>query len=132
MADPALELVAAKLRVPRPHRQLLPRPRLEALSRSYPVVLLVADAGFGKTSLLYQRTLGTAGTMWYSMDERDRDPVTFAQHLLATAQSTLALSAEDWPSIARLAPESFAEWLVGRLFTLIGKFQSPALLVLDD
>lgn len=68
-----------KLRPPRPTEDAIARPRLIArLNRLAPLTIVVAPAGYGKTTLismwLAQSHLPTA---WVSLDEEDNDPRTF-------------------------------------------------------
>ena len=75
-------------------RKPLPRPRLESLGDvldgSYPVVLVVAPAGYGKSTLMAQwhANLVERGVpcAWLSLDEDDNDKVRFMRHLLAALQ----------------------------------------------
>jgi LuxR family transcriptional regulator, maltose regulon positive regulatory protein len=72
-------------------RRPLPRPRLDSLSDvldgSYPVVLVVAPAGYGKSTLMarWHTQLVDRGVpcAWLSLDENDDDKVRFMRHLLA-------------------------------------------------
>jgi ATP/maltotriose-dependent transcriptional regulator MalT len=75
-------------------RRPLPRPRLEmlgdVLDGTYPVVLVIAPAGYGKSTLMAQwhtllieRSIPCA---WLSLDEGDNDKVRFMRHLLAALQ----------------------------------------------
>ena len=89
MAHP---LVETKLLLPRPRREVVPRPRLAHLllrgSRG-PVTLVSAPAGFGKTTLLTS-WFATAGSTqdddhlvaWVSLDERDREATSFWTYVL--------------------------------------------------
>src|ERR1700678_62525 len=72
-------------------RRPMPRPRLDSLSDvldgSYPVGLVVAPAGYGKSTLsarwhtqLVDRGVPCA---WLSLDENDDDKVRFLRHLFA-------------------------------------------------
>jgi LuxR family maltose regulon positive regulatory protein len=72
-------------------RRPLPRPRLDSLSDvldgGYPVVLAVAPAGYGKSTLMAQwhsqfleRHVPSA---WLSLDPNDDDKVRFMRHLVA-------------------------------------------------
>jgi LuxR family transcriptional regulator, maltose regulon positive regulatory protein len=75
-------------------RRPLPRPRLESLSDvldgGYPVVLVVAPAGYGKSTLMAQwhANLVERGVpcAWLSLDDDDNDKVRFMRHLLAALQ----------------------------------------------
>ena len=51
------------------------------------VVLVVAEAGYGKTTLLadYSRR-ARLRTIWYRLDEEDRDPVAFLNYLVAAGR----------------------------------------------
>jgi LuxR family maltose regulon positive regulatory protein len=75
-------------------RRPLPRPRLDScadvLSGAFPVTLLVAPAGYGKSTLMAQwhgilveRGVACA---WLSLDEDDDDKVRFMRHLIAALQ----------------------------------------------
>jgi LuxR family maltose regulon positive regulatory protein len=72
-------------------RRPLPRRRLDSLSDvlegSYPVVLVVAPAGYGKSTLMarWHAQLVDRGVpcAWLSLDENDDDKVRFMRHLFA-------------------------------------------------
>ncbi len=50
-------------------------------------VFVIAEAGFGKTTLLADFTRRTRlRTLWYRLDEEDRDPVAFLNYLVAAGQ----------------------------------------------
>ncbi len=51
------------------------------------VVLVIADAGYGKTTLLADFTERTRARMlWYRLDDDDRDWVSFLRHLIAAGR----------------------------------------------
>jgi len=126
----------ARLRVPRPRDDLIHRPRLEdTLDRvmSYPVVLVEADAGYGKTTaaLVLARRCVHA---WYALTSADRDPAVFLTHLLAAvdracpgvaAEVTNRVSAEIaagiWPAVVDEVTRAIDD-----------RLESDAYLVLDD
>ena len=75
-------------------RRPLPRPKLdsscEVLDGNHPVVLVIAPAGYGKSTLmarwhthLVERGVACA---WLSLDEDDDDKVRFMRHLVAALQ----------------------------------------------
>src|SRR5580704_17659243 len=76
-------------------RKPLPRPRLDSLSDvldgSYPVVLVAAPAGYGKSTLMAQwhAHLVDQGVpcAWLSVDEADDDKVRFVRHLVAALRT---------------------------------------------
>lgn len=118
----------------------LPRPRLddcrEVLDGRYPVVAVVAPAGYGKSTLLtrwHARLVGQGvSCAWLSLDEDDDDPARFMRHLVAALQRADphigAAAAENLP--ADLAGDSNAllEALAGDL-AAIGR---RLVLFLDD
>jgi DNA-binding SARP family transcriptional activator len=79
------EISLAKINPPQ-LRHLLSRPLLLKYlerCRQYPLTLISANTGFGKTSLLtdFVRQAGLP-CAWYSLDEGDRDPAVFCNYLL--------------------------------------------------
>ena len=81
-----ITIIATKIRVPLPPRQLLHRTRLIAalsLCRDYRLTLISAGAGYGKTTLLTDFARHTSLPLcWYALDESDRDPAVFCAYLL--------------------------------------------------
>jgi LuxR family maltose regulon positive regulatory protein len=75
-------------------RRPLPRARLDSLTDvlegNYPVVLVAAPAGYGKSTLMAQWHAQLVGQSvpcaWLSLDENDDDNVRFVRHLLAALQ----------------------------------------------
>jgi len=121
-------------------RRPLPRPRLDSLSDvldgGYPVVLLLAPAGYGKSTLMAQwhselldRHVHCA---WLSLDPDDDDKVRFMRHLVAALHKADArigqvmeanLSA-DFPSGTRTLLEALAYDLA--------RLEQRVVLFLDD
>jgi LuxR family transcriptional regulator, maltose regulon positive regulatory protein len=84
-------------------RKPLPRPRLDSssdvLDGVFPVVLVAAPAGYGKSTLmarwharLLERGVSCA---WLSVDEHDNDAARFLQHLIAALQKASAHIGKD-------------------------------------
>src|SRR5512139_1129085 len=72
-------LISTKLQRPRIGRDLVQRPRLlEQLASPATLTLVVAPAGYGKTTLLIA---------WLSLDAQDNDLITFATYLVAAVQT---------------------------------------------
>ncbi|MET0851235.1 MAG: helix-turn-helix transcriptional regulator, partial [Candidatus Rokuibacteriota bacterium] len=89
MAEPFV-LPASKLAPPRTRVALLPRPQLLDLVRrglARRLVLLTAEAGYGKTTLLVS-ALGEVDrpVAWLTLDERDTDPTLFAAGIVLALQ----------------------------------------------
>lgn len=80
----------AKVQRPALREETLERPRLLDWLRAKihgRVVLLLADAGYGKTTLLADFSRRTRlRTLWYRLDETDRDWTSFLRHLVAAGR----------------------------------------------
>ena len=80
----------AKVQRPPLRDETLERPRLLDWLRIKihgRVVLLLADAGYGKTTLLADFSRRTRlRTLWYRLDETDRDWTSFLRHLVAAGR----------------------------------------------
>jgi DNA-binding SARP family transcriptional activator len=79
-----------KVQAPALRTETLERPRLLDWLRAKihsRVVLLIADAGYGKTTLLADFSRRTRlRTLWYRLDETDRDWTSFLRHLVAAGR----------------------------------------------
>src|ERR1700756_5567955 len=96
-------IIQAKLFPATGTRKPLPRPRLdssgEVLNGTFPVVLVAAPAGYGKSTLmgrwhanLLERGVACA---WLSLDEDDNDAARFLRHLIAALQKASANIGKD-------------------------------------
>src|SRR5437867_6399121 len=79
-------LLKAKLSRPNLGALVLDRPRLVramADNAQRPLALLIADAGYGKTTLLtaFARSVPRP-VVWYSLMPSDADPIVFSRYLL--------------------------------------------------
>lgn len=137
--SPAGVLLKAKLVRPNLAPQVLDRPRLQHALREHaerPLTLVVADAGYGKTTLLTAFTRAMARpVVWYSLMASDADPVVFGRYLLEGFRRDQPRFGRDF---ARALDEArpggrTAEMLAGTLANeLAGLKGAPRLLVLDD
>src|SRR5262245_1947363 len=79
-------LVATKLLQPRPRRDAVTRPRLDAVlgrAADVPVIVVSAPAGFGKTTLLAGWLAAIdLPAAWVSLDARDRRAASFWSYVL--------------------------------------------------
>lgn len=135
-------LLPLKIAPPPPQRGSLLRPNLQALlseARLQPVTLVVAPAGFGKTTMLAQwaqelrRT--NAQVCWLSLDDQERDPALFLAYLIRSFQASIpgigidawrilnsaAKIHQDWPLIASALCQDLQSQLV-----------TTTVLILDD
>ena len=110
MSPRALHVLSTKLRPPASLADAIDRPRLtERLVCTLPkVALVIAAAGFGKTTLIAQchKQLGTRG-VWLSLDRNDQDPFIFVRHLIACFNRT--------HTVISVATEGFVEGRVASL-----------------
>jgi LuxR family maltose regulon positive regulatory protein len=90
--EPQLWLAETKFSPPLLREDVIPRRRLLEDLRSrldaYPLTLLSAPAGYGKTTLLaaLPPTYPELSTAWLSLDETDNDPVRFLTALITSLQ----------------------------------------------
>jgi LuxR family maltose regulon positive regulatory protein len=131
-------LLATKLHRPRPTSKLVVRPRLtqrldKGLQNGHRLFLVVAPAGYGKTTLMTDWLDRTAlPSAWLSLDEADNDPFRFFTYLVAALQETLG------PELAHPLPEAFpmtpqsAEAHVHPLINDLTAVDRPIVLALDD
>ncbi len=79
-------LLITRFTVPPVRPTLLPRKHLiEVLdqSRSFPLILISAPTGFGKTTLLSAWASQHSQVAWLSLDEQDNDPARFWTYTIA-------------------------------------------------
>jgi LuxR family transcriptional regulator, maltose regulon positive regulatory protein len=128
-------LVQSKLAVPAARPADVSRTalvnRLRAL-RAERVVVIVAPAGYGKTTLCAQwAERARRACAWLTVDERDNDPVVFVRHLVAAVDQAVGLGSDDLERISRPG-ESVLSGALPALAAAIGAVRKPLLLVLDD
>lgn len=129
----------AKIQAPALREETLARTRLLdwlSVKIHSRVVFLVADAGYGKTTLLADFSRRTRlRTIWYRIDEEDRDWVGFLAHLVAAGREFDPEFAPRTAAILRsLEPggptrEDAIETFLRELPTITG---DGAALILDD
>ena len=128
------EVVDSKIRVPVPAAGTVSRTALVNRLRAagaFPLVLVVAPAGYGKTTLLSQWAHRDVRPFaWVSLDDGDDDPVTLLQHVAAALDRVEPLPAsalEPLTPARRPAPAR----ALHRLGAAIGARRVPFVLVLD-
>lgn len=136
---PSLHLLKTKITVPpaRPNMVLRPRltQRMNAAMRS-PLTLIVAPAGWGKTTLLTawhaEASRSAWPLAWVSLDAGDNDPLRFWMHVIA-ALNTLHPGVGETPLAllyASLPPP--IEDVLAPLLNALNQFPTVTVLVLDD
>jgi len=141
---PAFVLLQAKLNRPRVTRDLIVRPRLLKLldsGLSEPLTLVVAPAGFGKTTLVSswieelaagrRRGIDPVPATWLSLDESDSDPNIFLRYFINALQAIFPDAASETLSLlaGRQPPPDI---LAGILSNEIEALPSEFIMVLDD
>lgn len=133
-------LLPLKLATPVLRIDAVPRPDLHALlaeARLHQVTLLVAPAGYGKTTLLAQwcATLAQTGGRWcwLGLDSGDRSPAMFLAYLISAFQTTFPeFGAEarrmlqrasnldhDWPLVASALCSNLQHHVHSALFLIL-------------
>lgn len=114
-------LIRTKLRLPFTPPNLVARPRLqERLAQGLhgPLTLVIAPAGFGKTTLvaayLARRCLPVA---WLSLDKNDNRPGRFLRYLVANyvgsdVTATLTRRADNWNDTFNVGANSIRTYCV--------------------
>jgi LuxR family maltose regulon positive regulatory protein len=131
-------LLATKLHMPRARPGLVPRLRLTAELDSgleHDLTLVVAPAGYGKSTAIAQWARGLAKTVsWLSLDAQDNDPVRFWRHVLAALDAGRPGIAERVGSRAGPPPPPAFDGLVTALVNDIVADDAPPelVLLLDD
>ena len=118
----------------------LPRPRLDSssdvLNGSYPVVVIVAPAGYGKSTLMtsWHDHLTERGIPcgWLSVDEDDNDSARFMRHLIAALQHAAARIGQDAAGQLVADFASGSKPLLEALAGDIARLQHRVVLFLDD
>jgi LuxR family maltose regulon positive regulatory protein len=130
------ELLSTKFFIPRPRNNLVPRPRLiERLNAGLDrkLTLIVAPAGFGKTTLLSEWIPHSPQRVtWLSLDENDQDPTLFWAYFISSLQ---ALRSDLGASALALLQSPQAPPLPAILTTLINeitRFPDGFSIVLED
>lgn len=132
-------LLKAKLSRPNPGEQVLERPRLiQALheNATLPFTMVVADAGYGKTTLLasFAKSLRRP-VVWYSLMPPDADLMVFGRYLLAGFRRDTPRFGRDFHrALEEMRPDGRSAEMLGGTFAnqLAALKGQPHLLVLDD
>ena len=130
-----LDLVASKLLRPLIRPGSVDRSSLiERLAHGepYPIIAVVAPAGYGKTTLLSQWAERDGRAFaWVSIDEADNDPKVLLTYVAEALDAVEPISGRVFDALA--SPESSVPGsVVPRLGSAFASMSSPVALVLDD
>ncbi len=129
-------ILATKLYIPPLRPNVVLRPRLierlnEGLHRK--LILLSAPAGFGKSTLLSEWTLGLGRPVaWLSLDEGDNDPARFLAYLVAALQTIAGNIGEGLLGLLQSPQPPPPEAMLTALLNEITTIPDHFVLVLDD
>jgi LuxR family transcriptional regulator, maltose regulon positive regulatory protein len=135
-APPGLpfDIVESKIQIPRLLAGTVSRTPLVNRLRAagaFPLVLMVAPAGYGKTTLLSQWAIRDVRPFaWVSIDECDDDPVDFLRHVAAALDRVELLPASAVEPL-RVDGKAACTKALARLGEAIASRRSPFVLVLD-
>jgi LuxR family maltose regulon positive regulatory protein len=122
--------------IPRISRNIIARFPLETkleTASSAALALIVAPAGFGKTTLLASWLKKTnRRTAWFSIEERESSLESFAFHLLAALQQALG---ELSPDVRKIEPSiANADWktIASTFIYALSEVSEPTTIILDD
>jgi LuxR family maltose regulon positive regulatory protein len=127
-------LLATKLHPPARRAAVVPRPRLtERLGEPARLVVVVAPAGFGKTSVLAEWLADSDGgqAAWLSLDDRDSDATQFWRYALTALERAHPGVASEALALLDAAPPSL-ETVLATLANALESRGAEVALVLDD
>lgn len=128
-------LLQLKSRPPRLRPTLVPRERLLRRlldARDVPVALIVAPAGYGKTSLLSQWSTRDARPFaWVTLDAADNDPRNLLSAIALALDEVEPVGWEVFEALA-CAPRDDSAIALQRLARSLGRRELPVVLVLDN
>jgi len=129
-------LIRTKLYVPFTRPDLVPRPRLQACVTAglrYPLTLLTAPAGFGKTTLLASCIVDQKTPVaWLSIDKEDNLAERFLKYLLAALQQADNSIGNEAARLFEESPQTYFETVLTLLINDLLSFPGEMTLVLDD
>jgi LuxR family transcriptional regulator, maltose regulon positive regulatory protein len=97
------------------------------------LVILIAPAGWGKTSLLRDWWSARAsGMAWLSVDQDDNDPVRFWAHVIAAVAQLAPGAGEASLQVLTAPGASTAEGVLTPLINDLARLAGPITLILDD
>lgn len=132
--QPRNSLNRTKLHRPRPVQGVLPRARLvDALSHSQRLTLLLAPAGYGKTTTL-STWLETCEVpcAWLSLDENDNELGLFVSYLAMAIRTLFQDSLEHTAKAINGLTEPSPEDVIRTVANDLDAIEQPFILALDD
>ena len=129
-------LIHTKIRLPSTRRRLVPRPRLhEQIVQGLcgPLTLIIAPAGFGKTTLVASCITGCEMPVaWLSLDINDNDAGRFLSYIVAALQETDNTIGNEAAQLMTEMQQAKPEVVVTSLINDLDTTNRETALVLDD
>src|SRR5512136_2697622 len=131
-------LLTTKLHIPTVRHNLVPRPRLTARLNecmAYPLTLISAPAGYGKTTLMSEWRAGagrTIPTAWLSLDTDDNDLARFLTCLIGAMETLKPGQCQAALGMLQSSPPPSVQSILTVLLKELGRSDKPFVLVLDD
>ncbi len=120
-----------KLHAPRQRPGTLDRTELRERVAGQDIALVIAPAGYGKTTLLAQVAAEHEHVAWLSLTPEDNDVAVFVAYLARALDALEPLDDQDL--LALIAPDAFGlTEVLPRLGRIISGQRKPATIVLDD
>jgi len=133
------QLMATKFFVPVAPGTLIPRPHLIALldkGLMYPLTLVAAAAGFGKTTLLstwtQSRLASHPQVVWLSLDEEDNEPRLFWTYILTALNKQQPERFDPLLRQLQLPQASPLKYILTAFINLLIETEDRFVLILDD
>lgn len=132
----SLPLLQTKLHVPALRSSLVPRPAVMTklqTALTYPLTLLAAPAGFGKTTLLSEWFKQSAQPVaWLSLDDDDNDPIRFFAYLIAAFQTVQPQVGESALTLLHTSQSAVTTTLLTLFLNDLAQIPETFAVVLDD
>ena len=129
-------LIRTKIRLPSTRSSLVPRTRLQeqieqGLQR--PLTLVIAPAGFGKTTLVASSVTGCGMPIaWLSLDKHDNEEARFLNYIVATLQEADHTIGSKSAQLLDSRQNVSSEKLLTSLINDLDAAEGEMMLVLDD
>lgn len=129
-------LLKTKLYIPSSRREQVHRQHLIGTLNhidQYPLVILSAPAGFGKTTTLVEWVAQTAMPVaWYSLDSDDNDARRFLNYLIAALESIRSGMGSEARTLLHASQSTPLPPVLTHLIHDLEELRTPLVLVLDD
>ena len=136
-ADSQPLIIHTKLNRPLVPRELVTRSKLiERLNqqRQRPLTLVVAPAGYGKSTLLssWLESLTDQPSAWLSLDEYDNDLGSFVTYFLAAVQTMFPKTGQETLTLLNSSNTPPLRVIISNLLNELSHISQPYILVVDD